>query len=203
MNLKKEKQLICTILWVTMILCNGELFAQNALGGRVQDASGMPLIGANVIVDGTTRGTITDVDGNFSLFEAAGVSLSISYIGYETTKVSLSKNMVITLKDQMILDDVVVVGYGVQKKETLSGAISVIDEKLLTNKGAMSSPLQGLQGQVPGVFITRTSSAPGDERWGLSLRGAVSANSAEPLLIVDGIPYEDVNAMRNLNPDDM
>ena len=203
MNLKRLKQFIYMLLWASILFCSGELYAQNALGGRVQDSSGAPLIGATVMVDGTSRGVSTDANGSFTLREPVGTSITISYIGYEDVTIALSNGMVVTLKDQQMIDDIVVVGYGARKKETLSGAIAVVDDKMLTNKGAMSSPLQGLQGQVPGVFITRNSSAPGDESWSMSLRGAVSANSTEPLLIVDGVAYESVNAMRNINPEDI
>ena len=79
----------------------------------------------------------------------------------------------------------------------------VVDEKIFKEKGGLSSPLQALQGQVPGVMITRGSSAPGDESWGLNLRGSVSVNSTEPLIIIDGVAYESVNELRLLNPNDI
>ena len=102
-------------------------------------------------------------------------------------------------EDSEVLDEVVVVGYGSQKKETLTGAVTVVSDKMLKNKGTMSSPLQAMQGQVPGVTITRNSAAPGDESWGLKLRGSVSANNAEPLIVIDGVAYDGVNALRNIN----
>jgi len=99
---------------------------------------------------------------------------------------------------------VVVVGYGVQKKESLTGAVAVVDAKAFQDKGSVSSPLQALQGAVPGVVITRNSGAPGDESWGMSLRGAVSTNSASPLVIVDGVEYSDgINGLRLLNSADI
>ena len=97
----------------------------------------------------------------------------------------------------------VVVGYGTQKKESLTGAVTVISDKIIKDKGSLSSPLQAMQGQVPGVTITRNSSAPGDESWGMKLRGAVSANNADPLVIIDRVACESINALRNINPDDI
>lgn len=106
-------------------------------------------------------------------------------------------------EDKQTLQEVVVVGYGVQKKESLTGAVTVIDSKAFQEKGGLSSPLQALQGQVPGVMISRSSSAPGDESWGLNLRGASSMNSTEPLVVIDGVAANSVSEMRLLNPDDI
>ena len=106
-------------------------------------------------------------------------------------------------EDSEVLDEVVVVGYGTQKKATMTGSVTVVSDKMLENKGTMSSPVQALQGQVPGVIITRNSSAPGDESWGMSLRGAVSKNTTSPLVIIDGVEYESVNELRLLNPSDI
>ena len=105
-------------------------------------------------------------------------------------------------EDSEVLDEVVVVGYGSQKKETLTGAVTVVSDKMLKNKGTMSSPLQAMQGQVPGLQITAIRH-PGDESWGLKLRGSVSANNAEPLIVIDGVAYDGVNALRNINPSDI
>jgi TonB-linked SusC/RagA family outer membrane protein len=177
-----------------------------AVKGVVTDSTGEPIIGANVMVKGTTNGTITDMDGNFTLNNAKGV-LVISFIGYQTQEVTVKGNetsLTIVLKDDTeLLDEVVVVGYGTMKKESLTGAVAVVNEKAFKEKGGLSSPLQALQGQVPGVMITRGSSAPGDESWSMNLRGSVSVNSTEPLIIVDGVAYESVNEMRLLNSNDI
>lgn len=174
--------------------------------GVVVDATGEPVIGANIMVKGTTNGTITDIDGNFSLSNAQG-TLVISFIGYKAQEIAVKgneTNLKIVLKeDSELLDEVVVVGYGTQKKATMTGSVTVVNEKMLENKGTMSSPVQALQGQVPGVIITRSSTAPGDESWGMSLRGAVSKNSTSPLVIIDGVEYESVNELRLLNPSDI
>lgn len=174
--------------------------------GTVVDASGEPVIGASVLMKGTTTGTITDIDGNFSLANVKPGILVVSYIGYKTQEIQVKGGTpvkVVLEEDSEVLDEVVVVGYGTQKKSSLTGAVTVVDEKIFKEKGGLSSPLQALQGQVPGVIITRGSSAPGDESWGLNLRGSVSVNSTEPLIIIDGVAYESVNELRLLNPNDI
>lgn len=176
--------------------------------GTVVDTNGEPIIGANITVKekGTSNGTITDINGNFSLSNAKG-TLIISFIGYKTQEIAIKGNetnlKVVLKEDSELLDEVVVVGYGTMKKESLTGAVTVVNEKAFKEKGGLSSPLQALQGQVAGVIITRNSSAPGDEDWGLNLRGSVSVNSTEPLIIIDGVAYESVNELRLINPNDI
>lgn len=203
MNFKQLKQFVCTLLCAVVTLWGGEAAAQS-LGGTVLDSSGTPVIGATVLVDGTTRGASTDIDGRFALAEKEGTPVTVSFIGYKTVHTELRPGMTVRLEeDSAVLDEVVVVGYGVQKKETLTGAVTVVGEEIFKEKGSLSSPLQALQGQVPGVIITRSSTAPGDESWSMSLRGAVSTNTTEPLVIIDGVAYDDVSSMRNLNPNDI
>lgn len=175
------------------------------VSGKVIDSTGEPLIGATVLVKGSATGAATDIDGNFQLNAPKGATLVVSYVGYKAQQVKVSPNpMTITLvEDNAVLDEVVVVGYGSQKKETLTGAVTVVGEKAMANKGNLSSPVQALQGQVPGVIITRGSAAPGDESWSMSLRGSVSKNAAPPLVIIDGIEYESVNELRLINPSDI
>jgi TonB-dependent SusC/RagA subfamily outer membrane receptor len=117
---------------------------------------------------------------------------------------SESNGKTITLsEDAEVLEEVVVVGFGTQKKATLTGSVAVVGAKAFEDKGSLSSPLEALQGQVPGVIITRSSSAPGDEGWSMNLRGQVSMNSTEPLIIIDGVAAGSVNDMRNLNSNDI
>jgi len=179
--------------------------ASSTVTGEVLDSNGEPLIGATVMLKGSTDGVATDFDGKFTLKAPVGATIVISYIGYKTLEVKYDgQPITVTLaEDTEMLDEVVVVGYGTQKKATMTGAVTAIGEKALSNKGVLSSPVQALQGQVPGVIITRGSSAPGDESWSMSLRGAVSKNSTEPLVIIDGIEYESVNELRLLNPSDI
>lgn len=174
--------------------------------GVIVDATGEPVIGANIMVKGTTNGTITDIDGKFTLSNAQG-TLMISFIGYQPQEITVKGNetnlRIVLKEDSELLDEVVVVGYGTMKKESLTGAVSAVDQKAFQGKGSLSSPLQALQGQVPGVMITRGSSAPGDESWSLNLRGAVSMNNTDPLIIIDGVASDGVNDLRLLNSNDI
>ncbi|MCM1066857.1 MAG: TonB-dependent receptor [Muribaculaceae bacterium] len=209
--------LICSVAVAALVLgCPASMFAEPApapaaaaalttVTGEVLDSTGEPLIGASVSVKGQPGGAVTDIDGNFSIKMPAGATLVVSYVGFKPKEVKPEgSHVVVTLtEDNNVLGEVVVVGYGTQKKATMTGSVAVIDEKAMENKGSLSSPVQALQGQVPGVIITRNSSAPGDESWSMSLRGAVSKNAAEPLVIIDGVEYESVNELRLLNPSDI
>lgn len=173
--------------------------------GLVVDATGESVIGASVLEKGTTNGVITDIDGNFTLnVSSPNAVVVISYIGYKTVEIPASDTKafqkIVMREDSEVLAEVVVVGYGSQKKETLTGAVTVVDDKMLKDKGALSSPAQALQGQVPGVVITRNSAAPGDESWNMKLRGSFSKNNSDPLVIIDGVESE---SFSQLNPADI
>lgn len=179
---------------------------QQAVKGTVVDENGEPLIGVTVQVIGQSGGTVTDIDGNFNLNVKKGAKLKFSYVGYvdQTVEAGTSPLNIKLQPNNKELQEVVVVGYGTQKKESLTGAVTVVDAKAFQDKGSVTSPLQALQGSVPGVIITRGSGAPGDESWGMTLRGAVSTNTASPLVIVDGVEYSDgINGLRNLNSNDI
>ena len=176
--------------------------------GQVLDVNGEPVIGASVQEKGTTNGVITDIDGNFTMNVASRTAkVVITFIGYQKAEFSASDPRlakVVLKEDAQALEEVVVVGYGTQKKETLTGAVTVVGAEKLENKGSLASPLQALQGQVPGVMITRGSGAPGEEGWTMKLRGAFSKNNSEPLIIIDGVEYSDgIGGLRNINSDDI
>ena len=176
----------------------------NGITGTVVDENGEPIIGASVVVKGTTNGTITDFDGKFSLSGASG-TLVVSYIGYQTQEVAISgkKTFQIVLKeDSEILDEVVVVGYGTQKKATLTGAVAMVDGDVLESR-PVSNVSVGLQGQIPGLTITRTAARPGNEDLSIQLRGASSINDVEPLIIIDGVPAISNTEFSSLNPNDI
>lgn len=170
------------------------------ISGKVTDQNGEPIIGANVVVKGTSNGVITDVDGNFELRNASG-KLVVSYIGYPTQEVSISgkSNLLIRLsEDSEVLDEVVVTGYGVQKKASLTSAISQIKgEEAFKNKGIANATV-ALQGEIPGLTITRSSTRPGSEGAAMKIRGDISVNgNSSPLIIIDGISgsLDELNAM--------
>lgn len=178
---------------------------QKKVKGQVLDATGEPLIGVNVSVIGQTGGTITDINGNYSLDVRKGAKLKFSYIGYKEQVIEVGDPTVINVKmseDSEVLDEVVVVGYGAQKKESLTGAVTVVSDKMIKDKGTLSNPAQALQGQVPGVIITRNSAAPGDESWNMKLRGSFSKNNSDPLIIIDGVEAES-SVFGQLNPSDI
>ena len=177
-------------LLLTTLMVAGSLSAyadsESTLTGTIKDEKGEPLIGVTVMDKTTKQGVTTDENGRFTLEVKKGEALHISYLGYKEQDVYYNgKTLNITMQqDVKSLDELVVVGYGVQKKESLTGAVTVVDSKAFQEKGGLSSPLQALQGQVPGVMITRSSSAPGDESWNLNLRGSSSMNSTEPLVVI-------------------
>ena len=198
---RKRKWFVCLCLMLASMA-----WAQNGtitITGQVTDQMKEPLIGVSVFIEGqSTGGTITDFDGNFTVKAASDATLKFSYVGYQEQLVKVSGKTVINVtmsENSELLQDLVVVGFGSQKKESLTGAVSVVDAKAFENKGSLSSPLEALQGQVPGVIITRESSAPGDEGWNMKLRGSVSKNSGGPLVIIDGVAG-DINS---INPSDI
>ena len=181
-----------------MVLClcfTMHVFSQNlTIKGVVLDETGQSVIGATVLEEGTENGTITNLDGEFFLTVAKGKSLVISYIGFETQRIR-----VVNEKHSELLDEVVVVGYGVkQKRSTMTTAISKMDQKVLQN-AALSNAAQALQGTVSGLRVTNTSGAPGSAPT-IVLRGGAGIESAgSPLVVVDGV----VRSMSDINPSDI
>ena len=164
--------------------------------GLVVDAKGEAVIGASVVEKGTTNGIVTDLDGKFTLNVTPGATLQISFVGYQTQEVKASKSMRITLKeDTELLDEVVVVGYGVQKKANLTGAVSTVDVSKTLEARPQSDVTKALQGVVPGLSIINTSGKLNSEP-SITIRGTGTlSNSAKsaPLIVVDGVPMEDIS----------
>ena len=166
-----------------------EVLQSSVVKGVVKDSNGEPLLGVNVLVKGTTIGAVTDIDGNFSFEAPAGCTLVISYIGFESQEVKVKGNAplnIILKEDSEALDEVVVVGYGVQKKSDVTGALSSVKGDDLT-KLSISRTDQALQGQMAGVQITRSSGDPGS---GATIRGRgiTTLSTNDPLVIIDGVP---------------
>jgi len=187
-----------------MALCTSSAFAQKQVSGTVVDATGEAIIGASVIVKGTSTGTVTDFDGNFTLKSVPeNGSLVISYVGYRNQTVPVAgKNQVkVTLEeDRQLLDEVVVVGYGVQKKSDVTGALTRVGEKELNAK-PVSNAFEALQGKAAGVDIT-SSERPGTVG-SISIRGTRSITaSSSPLYVVDGVPLQ-AGGIETLNPRDI
>ena len=175
---------------------------QNSVAkGNVKDAAGEPVIGASVVVKGTTNGTITDFDGNFELSGVSkGATLEISFVGYATQEMTFNGqaiNVVLKENNEM-LDELVVVGYGVQKKANLTGSVASINAEALESR-AVASVSAAMAGTMPGVTSIQTSGAPGAQSGSITIRGKNSINAASPLVIVDGVP----GSMNNIDPQDI
>lgn len=169
--------------------------------GIVKDAKGESVIGASVVVKGTTNGTITGIDGDFALTNVAkGSTIQISYIGFVTQEVKFNGQAlnIVLKEDTEVLDEVVVVGYGVQKKANLTGSVASINAEALESR-AVASVSAALAGTMPGVTSIQTSGAPGAQTGSITIRGKNSINAASPLVIVDGVP----GSMNNIDPQDI
>lgn len=168
--------------------------------GQVRDALGEPIIGANVVVKGTTNGTITDIDGNFSLEVPEGALLVFSYIGYTDKTIPVGNQTVLAVslaEDTQKLDEVVVVGYGTQKKVNLTGAISSVDAETLENR-PITNATQALQG-TQGVYVNQAGAQPGSDGATIRIRGQGTLNENDPLILVDGIEFP----LEAVNPNDI
>ena len=184
-------------------------FAQIDVKGHVKDATGEPIIGATVRVDGTQTATVTDFDGNFVLKANQGATLSISYVGYVTAQVKAAPNVTVVLKDdQTVLQDVVVIGYGSVKKSDVTGSVQTVEADQL-GKGFATSPADLLQGKSAGVNITSNSGAPGAGSK-IRIRGGSSLSASnDPLIVIDGLPISSTgisgsaDVLSTINPNDI
>jgi len=178
--------------------------ASKKITGTVVDAQG-PVIGASVVEKGTTNGTVTDFDGNFSLSVKTGATIVVSFIGYETQEIKVGNqdNIQVTMKDDnAVLEEVVVVGYGVQKKKLVTGAtVQVKGEDIA--KLNTTNALTAMQASTPGVNITQSSSQPG-KGFKVNIRGVGTIGNSSPLLIIDGINAGTADdGLNGLNPNDI
>ena len=168
--------------------------------GQVSDSQG-PLIGATVMEKGTNNGTVTDFEGNFSLNVKPGATLVISYVGYESQEIKAGDNVRVNLKeDGHVVNEVVVIGYGTQRREAVTGSVANIGGEKL-NQIAATNAAQALQGRVAGVLMTQTGSKPGDEMQ-IRIRGQRSLSASnDPLIVLDGIPF--MGQLSDINPTDI
>ena len=181
---------VATIMQAQQITCKG----------NIADVSGEPIIGASVVVKGTSQGTVSDLDGNFTIQANPNTTLVVSYIGYVTQEVKASDKLKITLKeDSRTLEDVVVVGYGVQKKSVVTASIAKVSADDLDGKAAVRVD-NALKGLASGVTVTSSSGQPGAASQ-VRIRGIGTINNSNPLYIVDGMPIE--GGIDYLNPSDI
>lgn len=204
MNPKRLLKRIPAVL--VMSLLSIAMFAQSSISGTVLDSSGSPVIGANVIVNGTLNGTTTDIDGRFTLANVpASAELFVSFIGYVSQTIPVGTRTVFEIvlaDDADFLDEIVVVGYGVQKKTNLTGAVSMVESDVFESR-PVQNVAQALQGQIPGLTMS-VGNAGGalDSSLSISIRGGGtigSGSSGNPLVLIDGIEGN----MNTVNPNDI
>lgn len=193
------------LLWLCGIClaCRPAIAQQHAAGGKLTRQSGEPVIGATIVVKGTQRGTVSGSDGSFSIEASPGDSLIISSVGLETREVTVTgPSMHITLSaSRSQLNDVVVVGYGTEKKVTLTGAVSAVSMKTL-KEAPVTNFSNTLAGKLPGVFAINGSGEPGEDNSSILIRGNHSLNNNQPLVVIDGVPSRG-DGLSRLNPNDI
>ncbi|MDD3561954.1 SusC/RagA family TonB-linked outer membrane protein [Petrimonas mucosa] len=206
--MKRKLTMFLTLFFVGL----GVITAQTQVRGTVVDEAGEPAIGATVQVKGTTTGTVTDIDGNFTLSAPAGGRLIVSYVGYETQEVPVSPNVRVVLKsDSKMLEEVVVVAYGTVTREAKTGAVSTVSGANISDAPVVSMD-KALGGKIAGVSITSSSGQPGASS-SIRIRGTSSINAGNnPLWVVDGIPVltgntndflNTGNALASISPNDI
>ena len=196
-------------LLVGLFLSIGAFAQQIAVKGHVKDTTGEPVIGANVLVKGTTNGTITDFDGNFMLNVPKDAILSVSFVGYKTAEVKAAPTVMVTLEDDsQVLDAVVVIGYGSVKKNDMTGSVTAIKPDKL-NKGLITNAQDMMTGKIAGVSVVSKGGAPGTGAT-IRIRGGSSLTAEnDPLIVIDGLAMDNKgvkglsNPLSMVNPNDI
>lgn len=201
----RKNRFFFTLFLFFGVIAFSTTIAQTTVSGTVSDASGAPLPGVSVVVEGTTTGVSTDFDGLYSIeAESADAVLVFSYIGFLTQKIPVGGNTTIdvTMKeDVQNLEEVVVVGYGTQKRATVSGAVASVKGEELT-KSPTVNLTNSLSGRVPGLFVSQASAEPGYDNATIRIRGTNTYNNSGALVVVDGIPDRD-GGLARINPADI
>ena len=196
-------------LLVGLFLSIGAFAQQIAVKGHVKDTTGEPVIGANVLVKGTTNGTITDFDGNFMLNVPKDAILSVSFVGYKSAEVKAATTVMVTLEDDsQVLDAVVVIGYGSVKKNDMTGSVTAIKPDKL-NKGLITNAQDMMTGKIAGVSVISKGGAPGEGAT-IRIRGGSSLTAEnDPLIVIDGLAMDNkgvkglANPLSMVNPNDI
>lgn len=197
-------QLFTLLLLIQPVMANADspvMFRFAAIKGKIVDESGEPLPGATITIEGTTQGTVSDIDGNFALEVPENGTLIISFIGYETQTLTIGNESFLNIQmvqEESSLNEVLVVGYGTQEKRDVTGAVSSIKGDNLENL-PVSGAAQALQGRAAGVNIVRNGGAPGNQG-SIRIRGTGTLNNADPLIIIDGVPGGSLN---DVNPNNI
>ncbi len=175
-------------------------------GTVISSEDSIPLPGVNILVKGTTIGVATNFDGNYNIQVPSSESILVfTYLGFQIKEIKVLNQTTINVAldpDVKSLEEIVVIGYGQRKKESLTGAIEQVKAEVFEDR-AITNPALALQGQTPGLTVTRTSPRPGNEGVGLQIRGATSVNGGGPLVIIDGAPVIDNREFYQMNPDDI
>ncbi|MEZ5146812.1 MAG: TonB-dependent receptor plug domain-containing protein [Bacteroidales bacterium] len=209
------KRLSSKVLLILSFILFGYVagYAQSGtVSGTVTDAAeGEPLPGVTVLIKGTTLGTATDMDGKYSLSVEPNATLVFSYVGFESQEIAVQPNSTVNVSLKMsaeYIDEFVVIGYGVAKKDDATGSVIAVDSKEF-NRGAITSPTELVSGKIAGVQITNNGGAPGEGST-IRIRGGSSLSASnDPLFVIDGVPVDDggVSGMRNplntINPNDI
>lgn len=185
----KDRQIVLTTYKTTESVSQ-----QRSIKGKVTDEQGEPLPGVTVLIKGTTNGTVTNVDGYYSLGAQIGDILVFSFVGMLTQEVSYDNQSLLDITmtiDAIGIEEVVTIGYGVRKKATVTGAMSQVDTRLIKNR-SVNKLTDALQGAIPGMTVTRNSGQPGDENYNIKIRGITSVNTSGgtnigPLVLIDGV----------------
>jgi len=181
----------CVLFWCTV-------YSQNVtLRGTVKDANNLPLIGVNVVEKGTTNGTVTDINGNYTLSAPSGATIVFSYIGYNSQEIVWDGQSILNVvleEDQQLLEEVVVVGYGTQKKATITGAISSTSGQELMKAPTVNFS-NSFAGKLPGLTVVTRNGEPGSDNSTFRIRGSNTLGDNNPLIVVDGIANRDMNRL--------
>lgn len=198
------KSIFSKILYVLVLLAVSlpAMAQRNVITGVVYDESGLPLTGASVIVEGTNRGVTTDSYGKYRIEAAPEEALIFNFLGYRSQKFKVGASTVLNAEmvpESQILDELVVVGYGVQKKVNVTGSVSTVDYEELSQSRPATTTSGLLQGVSAGLYVSQTSGKPGSEGVSMRIRGVGTLNDAAPLVIVDGFE----GTINNVNPQDI
>lgn len=175
-----------------------------SINGTISDENGEALPGASVVVKGTTIGTTADLDGKYKLSLPEGSTITVSFVGYINQEIEVGTQSVIDINmelDSELLEEIVIVGYGEQTKQTLTGAVEVVGKEAFQSQ-AINNPILSLQGQTPGLQVTRTSARPGNENSNVTIRGITSINNSDVLYVIDGVVSVKAE-FNNMNPSDI
>lgn len=187
--MKCQSQFVKTMAAIATFTALSLNLSAQGLRGTVKDQAGEPVIGATVIVDGQSKGTVTDIDGNFTINVRPGAKLRISYVGFNTEDITARDGMNVVLKESNSqLDEIVVVGYGSLAKKEISSSIVQVDKSQF-NQGAVTDPMELISGKVAGLNVSATADANPNALSSIQVRGASSLQAGNgPLIVIDGIP---------------